>query len=58
MAKKITIKIDAYDEYRVPAPDGEERGAYYTNDKDDARGTAALMYHRKIKIAFRRVAEF
>ena len=58
MAKRIVIKMDADDEYKVPAPDGEERGAYYTNDRNDARGTARLMYAKKIKIDFRRVAEF
>lgn len=45
--RPITIKI-AFDrdnhEYRVPAPNGKERGAYYTNDRDDAEGTARLMY--------------
>ena len=43
---KTTVKInhDAWDEYRVPAPDGTEAGAYYTDDKEDAVGTARHMY--------------
>ncbi len=39
----ITIRFDG-SEYRVPARDGRELGAYYTDDRQDALGTAALMY--------------
>ena len=58
MAKTIIIKKDDYNEYRVPSPDNTEAGAYYTDDKADAIGTATTMYHPKtIKVKFRRVAE-
>ena len=45
-----------YDEYRVPAPDGSEEGAYYTDDKEDAVGTAKnFMYKgQDIMIKFTR----
>ena len=45
--KPITVKIAFIRddmEYRVPAPNGKERGAYYTNDRDDALATARHMY--------------
>jgi hypothetical protein len=42
-----TLTIDLEDEeYRVPSPDGTEDGAYYTDDLEDARGTAVLMFER------------
>lgn len=40
----IYITLDDNSEYRVPAPDGREAGAYYTDDKEDAVGTARLLY--------------
>jgi hypothetical protein len=42
-------------EYRVPSPDGSEKGAYYTDDKEDAIGTAKnYMYKGKsINIRFK-----
>lgn len=33
-------------EWRVNIKGGSEAGAYYTNDADDALGTAKLMYAR------------
>lgn len=41
---RVTITKDEYGEYRVPSPDGNEAGAYYTDDKDDAYLTAMHMY--------------
>jgi len=41
---KVTIKLDANGEYRVPSPDGTEAGAYYTDDREDAIGTAKMLY--------------
>ena len=40
-------------EYRVPGPDGTEAQAYYTDDRDDAVGTAKAMHgaFRTIKFA-------
>lgn len=57
---KVVIEKDrSTGEYRVPAPDGREEGASYTDDKQDAIDTAKAMYKGKeIKIAFRTVAEF
>jgi hypothetical protein len=44
-SRLVRINRDShYDEYRVPAPDGREAGAYYTNDKGDAEDTARAMY--------------
>lgn len=40
---RITIRFDG-EEYRVPGPNGTEEQAYYTNDKDDAIGTARLVF--------------
>lgn len=48
--KKFVIKIRREtmgfknDEYRVPAMDGREAGAYYTHDKQDAIDTANIIY--------------
>ena len=56
MLKPITITI-AYDvsdkEYRVPAPNDREAGAYYTNDRDDALGTARIIYADRGPVKFR-----
>jgi len=55
----ITITNDGYD-YRVPAPDGREESAYYTDNKQDAIDTARgrFMYNcRDLKIRFRTVEE-
>ena len=60
---KITIKKYA-GEYRVPSPDGTEDGAYYTDNKEDAIGSAIDMYKRagftitSSDISFRTVSDF
>ena len=51
----ITIRLRD-DEYRVPAPDRREAGAYYTNDLDDAIGTLRAMYGPNVKYKVRRVS--
>lgn len=52
----VLIKRDVDGEYRVPGPDGREACAYYTDDKDDAIGTANAMYApREIRIRWRGV---
>lgn len=42
--KNIIVIRKQDGEFRVPAPNGEEEGAYYTDDKDDAISTAKVMY--------------
>lgn len=42
--KTVTILKDDNGEYRVPGPDGTEAQAYYTDDKQDAEGTAAMAW--------------
>jgi hypothetical protein len=42
-------------EHRVPAPDGREAGAYYTDDRDDAEATAQAMHGQGIKLKVRTV---
>ena len=52
----VTIKyIRDYDEYRVPGANGKESTAYYTNDKQDALGTARLTYGPETSFRFRSV---
>ena len=58
---RVTIsKCDG--EYRVPAPDGREAGAYYTDDRRDAADTALAMWQpadiRHFQITFKTVARF
>lgn len=53
----VTIKKDAYQEYRVPAPDGGELGAYYTDCRDDARDTCHAMWGDAVIVKFRTVRE-
>ena len=56
---RVIIKRDENMEYRVPAPDGREAGAYYTDDKDDAIGTVNYMYKGvKVLIQFRNVSGY
>jgi hypothetical protein len=45
-------------EFRVPAEDGYEDGAYYTSDKEDAIGTAKKVFGNDVAIKFRSVSEF
>lgn len=53
--RRVTIAFDG-DEYRVPGPDGREATAYYTNDKEDAIGTARHMYAPQIiRVKIKRV---
>lgn len=55
MAKKpnkITItKTD--DEFRVPGPGKTESSAYYTDDREDAIGTARAMWGKDVQFSFR-----
>ena len=55
---KITIsKCDG--EFRVPAPNGKEAGAYYTDDKEDAIASAKAMYKNdELKTVVKACAEF
>lgn len=52
MRRTITITHDGYD-FRVPAPDGTEAGAYYTDNHQDARDTALAMYPYDDELTFR-----
>lgn len=57
--KTITIEKDSSTgEYRVPAPDGYENGATYTDDMQDAIDTAKSIYGKDVIIKFRSVREF
>lgn len=50
---RARIKYDAYTrEYRVTSPDKTESGAYYTNDLQDAIGTAAHMHGVDTEVVF------
>lgn len=51
---KIVIRFDG-SEYRVPGPEGTEAQACYTDDKEDAIGTAKAVFGPNIKFSFRRV---
>lgn len=53
----IVITRDVYDEYRVPAPDGQEAGAYYTDDKQDAIDTLQAMHGQGARYRIKRVTE-
>lgn len=58
---KVVIEKDkSTKEYRVPAPNGKEAGAYYTDDRQDAVDTAKDMYKKQgsINITFKSVEEF
>lgn len=41
------LKAPSTGEYRVPALNKKESGAYYTDDKEDAIETAKIMYKGK-----------
>lgn len=47
---KITIRKNDYDEYEVPTPSADE--LYFTDDKDDAIGTAKLILGDDVEIRF------
>lgn len=58
---KCTIAIEkdsSTGEFRVPAEDGYEDGAYYTDDKKDAIDTCKTRYGKTCQITFRSVKEF
>lgn len=38
MSQPVIVTYDGYD-YRVPAPDGREASAYYTDSEEDALDT-------------------
>ena len=53
----VTIKYSRqWEEYQVPGPDGTEAQVCYTDDKDDAIGTAKAIYGGEVEIKFRRVS--
>lgn len=54
---KVTIE-KADGEYRVPAEDGYENGAHYTDDKEDAIAVAKKVFGDDVEIKFRSVPEF
>lgn len=58
--KAITIQYNrTVDEYRVPGPKGkEETGAYYTDIREDAIGTAKAMYGGNINVKIKRVKDY
>lgn len=60
MPKKVTILKDSgTGEYRVPGPAGTEAQAYYTDDRNDAVGTARSMWKgHDISITFKSVPDF
>ena len=45
-------------EYRVPGPQQTEAQAYYTDDKQDAIGTAKAIYGQQVAIKFRRLRAY
>ena len=55
--KRITITFDrSIEEFRVPyTPDDPttDDGIYYTDDGDDAEGTAKMMHGSNVKIRYR-----
>ena len=51
---KIVIRFDG-EEYRVPGPEGTEAQAHYTDDREDAIGTAKVVFGSDVTISFRRV---
>jgi hypothetical protein len=54
----VTIQKDQNGEFRVPGPAGkEEAGACYTDDKQDAVGTAKAMYGADVVCKFKTVEQ-
>jgi len=51
---QIIIQFDG-EQYKVMSPDGREEAAAYTDDKEDAIGTARANYGNDINIKFKRV---
>jgi hypothetical protein len=57
--KRITItRLVDWGEFRVPGPDGTEAQAYYTDDREDAIGTARAIYGPDVRITFRSKRDF
>lgn len=54
----VTIEKSSDGEYRVPADDGFEDGAHYTDDKDDAIAVAKKVFGDNVQIKYRSVPEF
>lgn len=50
---RVIIIFDG-DEYRVPGPKGTEAQAYYTDDREDAIGTAKLVYGTETVVKIRK----
>ena len=57
VASSVTIE-KSQGEFRVPAKDGYEDGACYTEDKQDAIDTAKHIWGSDVQIKFRSVPEF
>lgn len=55
MEGTIWIKYDG-EEYKVPGPDHRDQSDYFTDDKEDAIGTAKAMHGDDIIIKFKRVS--
>lgn len=49
--RKIVILKNDFDEYQVP----DSGDFYYTDDRDDAVGTACEIYGADVQISFRRI---
>lgn len=55
MTKQIKVRKNEYDEYEVPVPTPDAPQAiYYTDDKDDAIGTAKMILGDDIVCTFKR----
>lgn len=52
MATQIQIRKNDFDEFEVPAPTRKE--IYYTDDRDDAIGTAQMIHGKEVTCTFRR----
>ncbi len=54
--KTVTIRLKD-GEYRVTGPDGTEAQAYYTDDREDAIGTAKAVFGTSISIKINRTKQ-
>ena len=50
----ITIRFDDTGEHRVPGPAKTEAQAYYTDDREDAVGTARHVFGQDVVCKFKR----
>lgn len=49
--QRVNVSYSAeWGEYRVPAPSGNPAATYYTDDKEDAIGTAVLQFSGGIDV--------